>query len=51
MRSHRAAKDLRVLVESASRGLSIETFAKFENELFQVRTASHAHTRGYVWLV
>ena len=32
----RAAKELRALVESASRGLSIETFAKFENELFQV---------------
>lgn len=33
----RAAKDLRTLVESASRGLSIETFAKFEHDLFQVR--------------
>ncbi len=32
---HSAAKDLRALVESASRGLSIETFARFENELFQ----------------
>jgi len=30
-----AAKDLRALVESASRGLSIETFARFETELFQ----------------
>jgi len=33
--NHSAAKDLRALVESASRGLSIETFARFENELFQ----------------
>lgn len=33
--THSAAKDLRALVESASRGLSIETFARFENELFQ----------------
>lgn len=38
---NRAAKDLRALVESASRGLSIETFAKFENDLFQVRALAN----------
>ena len=38
---NRAVKDLRALVESASRGLSIETFAKFENDLFQVRALAN----------
>lgn len=41
MSINRAAKDLRALVESASRGLSIETFAKFENDLFQVRALAN----------